>query len=327
MPIKMKNFALFVLAVMLLHQPVSAQSDDLFLKNGSRGLFIEHTTSAKENFFSIGRLYHIHPRFIASYNSLDMNKGLSLGQLLLIPLNDSNFSQQVNTGAPLFYTAGEKDNLTKISGINKVPVDKLKLWNKLTGDNVAVGKKLIVGFLIAGELAAQKEIVIKSDSPVIAKPEEKKQSEPVVKEQAALKKDDGKTNSIVNEEIKKTEPVFTKVTEEIKTTGNEEGFFKSHFAGQLKTYPVTREATVTSGIFKTLSGWKDKKYFILIDKVEPGMIVKITNPSNNKIIYAKVLYSMEGIRQNQGLDIRISNAAATALGISDTDKFIVKVNY
>ena len=64
-----------------------------------------------------------------------------------------------------------------------------------------------------------------------------------------------------------------------------------------------------------------------MDKVEPGMIVKITNPSNTKIIYAKVLYSMEGVRQNQGLDIRISNAAADALGITDTEKFIVKVNY
>ena len=61
--------------------------------------------------------------------------------------------------------------------------------------------------------------------------------------------------------------------------------------------------------------------------MEPGTIVKITNPSNNKTIYAKVLYGMEGIRQNQGLDIRISNAAADALGISDTDKFIVKVSF
>jgi hypothetical protein len=36
---------------------------------------------------------------------------------------------------------------------------------------------------------------------------------------------------------------------------------------------------------------------------------------------------MEGIRQNEGYDIRISNAAAQALEISDTEKFIVKVRY
>jgi hypothetical protein len=61
--------------------------------------------------------------------------------------------------------------------------------------------------------------------------------------------------------------------------------------------------------------------------VDPGTIVKIINPGNNKILYAKVLYNMESIRQNQGLDIRISDAAAAALAISETDKFIVKVNY
>jgi hypothetical protein len=36
---------------------------------------------------------------------------------------------------------------------------------------------------------------------------------------------------------------------------------------------------------------------------------------------------MNGIRQNEGLDIRISNAAAASLGVTETDKFIVKVNY
>jgi hypothetical protein len=36
---------------------------------------------------------------------------------------------------------------------------------------------------------------------------------------------------------------------------------------------------------------------------------------------------MSGIMQNAGYDVRISNAAASALDISDTEKFIVRVNY
>jgi hypothetical protein len=36
---------------------------------------------------------------------------------------------------------------------------------------------------------------------------------------------------------------------------------------------------------------------------------------------------MSGIRQNAGYDVRISNAAANVLELSDTDKFIVRVNY
>ena len=64
-----------------------------------------------------------------------------------------------------------------------------------------------------------------------------------------------------------------------------------------------------------------------MDNVEPGTIVRITNPDNNKAIFAKVLGEMSGLRQNQGLEVRISNAAASALNVSDTDKFIVKVSY
>ena len=60
---------------------------------------------------------------------------------------------------------------------------------------------------------------------------------------------------------------------------------------------------------------------------EQSTIVQVVNPVNNKSVYAKVLGEMSGIRQNQGLDLRISNAAATALEINEPDKFIVRVLY
>ncbi len=88
-----------------------------------------------------------------------------------------------------------------------------------------------------------------------------------------------------------------------------------------------KEETATAGIFKTASGWQDAKYYALMDGVEPGTIVRVVNPSNSKAVYAKVLGAMSGISQNKGLDVRISNAAANVLNISDTEKFIVKVNY
>ena len=96
-------------------------------------------------------------------------------------------------------------------------------------------------------------------------------------------------------------------------------------------YPLLKQKKTINplfiGIFKTTSGWQDAKYYLLIDKVLPGTIVKIINPANNKIIYAKVLGEMSGIRQNEGLNIRISNAAVAALEIPEQDKFIVKINY
>ena len=95
----------------------------------------------------------------------------------------------------------------------------------------------------------------------------------------------------------------------------------------MKAYPLSKDQTVTSGIFKITRGGKEAKYYALVDGIEPGTIIKVINPTNNKIVYAKVLGEMKGIRQNEGLDLRISDTAASALEISETDKFIVKLNY
>ena len=82
-----------------------------------------------------------------------------------------------------------------------------------------------------------------------------------------------------------------------------------------------------SGIFTTDKGWNDGKYYVLMDGVAAGTIVKISNPANNKSIYAKVLGQMRGISENEGYDVRISDSAAALLDYGNADNFTVKVTY
>ncbi|MEI9808821.1 MAG: hypothetical protein WDO16_13685 [Bacteroidota bacterium] len=53
-----------------------SQTSPLIIKSSDKGLHLDHTVIAKEGFFSIGRFYNVHPKFLADYNSLDINKGL-----------------------------------------------------------------------------------------------------------------------------------------------------------------------------------------------------------------------------------------------------------
>ena len=69
--------------------------------------------------------------------------------------------------------------------------------------------------------------------------------------------------------------------------------------------------------FKTEAGWSDYKYYILINDAPVGSIIKIT-AANGKIAYAKVLWNMGDMKENEGLVCRISNATAAALGINET---------
>jgi hypothetical protein len=331
--VKMKKLVFGFIISFLITNIALAQPRQLMLKKGDKGFYIDHSVAAHEGLFAIGRVYNAHPKAIAAYNNLDMNKGLSIGQVIHIPLTDTNFTQQDNKGIPVYYKTGEAQSLSNLSvANNKVSMQNLRDWNKLSNDNVPAGAKLIVGFLIS------------NGNPVAAVPKIAKEESPKLKEEKDIKTDPAeqkqiaKTDAVTErpkEEIKKEEPkkeepkkeeiIVTKPQVIANMSG--QGYFKSSFDQQVKTNPVSKTETVTAGIFKTSSGLQDAKFYLLIDGVQSGTIIRVINPENNKAVYAKVLGEMNGIRQNQGLNIRLSNAAASTLGITDTDKFIVKLNY
>lgn len=338
----MKKQALVLVQCLILTVGFS-QPGKLLIKSGAKGLYLQHTVAAKEGLFPLGRMYNVHPRHIAAFNNHDFNKGLSIGQLVNIPLTDTNFDQTGSKGVPLYYTVSEKESLVTISNKhNKVLLNNLRAWNNLSNNNVTAGSSLIIGFLITKEIQdrvvtiaeKKKEIPPPSVAEIRESIQEVKKTDAEVKkagtkktESELLTESSGKKEEqlVVIGEPKKITPVVA--TREEKPAESEGGFFRNHFTQQVKQSPVSKEQTLTSAIFKSINGWQDAKYYLLINGVEPGTIVKITNPVNNKVVYAKALYGMEGIRQNQGLDLRISDAAAAALAVSETDKFIVKVNY
>jgi LysM repeat protein len=318
----MKKLFLSFLVSFFTLSIISAQKSDLMLKGNEKGFYLEHKVVPKESFFSVGRLYNVSPKSIAEFNKLDINKGLFIDQKIKIPLSETNFTQKGNSGTPVYIKTKDKKKLTELSSENgNVSITNLKTWNNLSGDQVKEGTKLIVGFLNSEGMPS---ITIKN-KPVANEPVSKKEDKTFTKP----------------EEIKATETPVTKAeekpivkTEEKPVIKAEEkqgppapGYFSKTFELQMKISPVVRNETVTSGIFKTTSGWEDGKYYLLMDGVQTGTIVRIANPENNKIVFAKVLGEMAGIRQNQGYNIRISNAAAAALKIQEDDKFIVTINY
>jgi len=332
-PVSMKKFVAFLSFLFVQAMILQAQKGDLVVKNSDNGLYLDHKVAAKETYYSLGRLYNLHPRSIASFNKLDMNKGLNIDQKIRIPLLDTNFTQQGNSGTPVYYRVGENEGLLTVSKKNNnVLLADIRSWNNLTSDVLKKDAKLIIGFLQSKEMRSitisgapkKEELVVKTEAnPVQPDP-------PVVNTEDITKKEEKKIaeaeeKAEKKEEKKDSPPV--KIRDIRKPPVEGQGYFKSHFEQQVKEAPVSKDETVTAGIFKTTSGWEDAKYYLLIDKLQPGTIVKIVNPSNNKAVFAKVLGEMAGIRQNEGYNIRISNAAAAALEITEQDKFVVKVNY
>lgn len=313
---------------------VAAQNKILLVQGTAPGCYLLHTVQPKENYYSIGRLYNLSPKDIAPFNNLSIDKGLNLHQTIKVPLLAGNFVQNKVADAdeslvPVYHLVQDKEGLYKISAqYNKVPIDKIKQWNNLRSDAVASGSKLIVGFLkvktALSALSSGTKTVPEVQQPVEEKPVE---TQPVVVKEPVKKTPEPKQPT-VPEPVKKTpEPQQTPVQEPVKepvvkTTPTEinvpvnapvgpGGWFKSEFEKQPSA--KAQQEAGTAAIFKSNSG-SDGRYYCFHNTAATGSIVKITSNSTGKSVYAKVLDVIPDIKQNTGLVICISNAAAIELG-------------
>jgi LysM repeat protein len=323
-----KLFAVFIVA--LFFYGTSAAQDKLLVAEGTApNLYLIHTVAPKENYYSVGRMYNVSPKDLAPYNDLTFEKGFSMGQTIKIPLGTNNFSQgeapkENEVLIPVYHIVHAKEGLYRISvNYNKVPLDVLKKWNKLSGDAVSNGTKLIVGYLKVSKdqspLASQSVKVIPSDI-AIKKPDEKKETAKKQEKEKVTEPLPKEEKQIVKE--KEATDIPVKQNSTINFNG---GKFKSLYSEQSKNSTSTNEFGVAA-IFKTTSGWQDGKYYCFHNTAEPGTIIKVTNNANGKSIYAKVLDAIPDIKQNTGLLLRISNSAAEELGVSDT-KFDCAISY
>jgi murein DD-endopeptidase MepM/ murein hydrolase activator NlpD len=298
-----------------------------------------HTVGPKESLFSIGRLYNVHPRELAEFNNISFENGVKIGQVLKIPSvkkmqplkeqtantvpveKDPNANKttvitttkttitQDNTGKPIYHLVQKGETLTMICAKNgNVKKSDVIKWNKLNADGaIQLGAKLIVGY--SKNTDTKKEEI---KPPVVRKETTPVKSEEKTEKTEAVTKKEEPANPVTNT---KTE---TKVVEPKDFEG---GQFKSQFTNQ-----SSNTESGNAAIFKSTSGLDDGKYYCLHNSAPAGTIIKITNTQNQKIIYAKVLDVIPDLKQNKGILIRLSNAAASQLGATD-ETFNVMLNY
>lgn len=322
-----------LIAVLSVALSTSLKAQQLMVQGAAPKLHLVHTVTAKETWYSIGRLYNISPKELAPYNNLKMDAPLSIGQSLKVPLQAINFSQDGSKAGdevlvPVYHTVQEKEWMYRISqNFNKVPVEKLEQWNKLTNNDIRPGMQLIVGYLKvkAGQsaLASSAKTVQPTAQPPVAV--NKPATTPAGDAQPE-KKEVPQKDAPQKEVVDKAEPVANKpVVTESKPVSNRNidyngGYFRQQYGASGKA------ASGIAGVFKSTSGWQDGKYYALMNNVPVGTIIKIDHPLTRKSVYAKVLGQLPDMKESSGLAIRLSDAAAAELG-AGAIKFNVEVSY
>jgi LysM repeat protein len=212
----MKNIVLLSVIILTTTILQAQTNETLLIKSGDKGLYVDHKTTPKENFYSMGRVFNVHPKHIALFNGLEMSKGLSLGQNVKIPLSDTNFTQKTDKGIPIYYVTGNGETLYRVSTNNKnVLMENLRKWNHLSSDKLANGTKLIVGYLTTSETQALAVIAPSQKTETATKPvqENKSVAKTEVVNKPEQKKEDAKSSEVKNEAINKPEQKKVEATQ------------------------------------------------------------------------------------------------------------------
>lgn len=306
----MSKFYFILLLVSFFTISVMAQ-DKIIVYGQSPKLYIWHTVASKENLYSISSAYYLSTKIVAKQNQLKEKSILKPGKKIKIPLNKKNFTQssKINNSnvLPLYYIVHKKESLLMVAKKNgNLSIDLLKNWNRLNSTKIKPSQKIIIGFLMKkGETSAIIEIDktnqdfnIKSDNGYDI------QEEPKFDIQIVTSKVD---TAVVNELMNNSENA---------EAFEDEGFFVDSFPIANK-YNQQYNRTGRVATFKSTSGWADKKYFVLMNDLPIGTIVRVTNLDNNRSICAKVIGGLPAIKSNNNLLIRVSSAAAHTLKIID----------
>lgn len=325
---------LFSVTLCLLSLSIFAQPGPFVIKRSGTVMLIEHKVLPKENWYSVGRIYMISPREIASFNGLSIDKGLGIGQVLEIPLTKSNFSQLIDAsadGVPVVHIVQPKEALFRLASNYQVDVSVLKKWNGLKKDQVNVGFKLIVGYIRSVAIAQAQS----PDQPI--ENQVKVESSPVVIPTSSIvskqEKEPTRIPSAVSvpqrtvtstaEKAAQSVPVST--TPELKDNGV--GQFFELFNIQSNEGSIKNLDQPAYGIFKSTSGWQDGKYYVLMNNVVPGTAVRIIAAQTGKEIYAKVLAPVPAGKESEGMALRISSASAAALNLGEATNGNLKISW
>ncbi len=297
---------------------------------------VQHTIQTGESLSALAKQYNTTVGDIMRLNQMNADSKLIIGQIVKIPTVQVKVVPPVqpvqkrvdtimsNNGKGYsYYTVVKGDNLYRISKTYKVSEAQLMAWNNMPDNVVKIGQNLIVAMgVLTSAPAETKPVVV--NPPVVkeAKPAEKFPSTPVV---INTPKD-----TVAATVVKPVAPVQVTNTELIPINGTEkfidaEGFFARYFDRKRKS---DNGFNTESATFNSTSGWNDKKYYVLINDVAQGTIVRIT--ANGKSVCAKVLGPLpnmpSGIKEDPSIKVRITNAAANILGV-DASKFSIQINY
>jgi len=284
-----------------------------------------YKVKAKETWSSISRKNKVSVAFLMTVNNGIDN--LKVGQIINIPVEEGSLRSEIPTTTvqpedhaitskyrvPVHHTIKKGETLYKISKFYNQPLDQLKSWNQLQGNELKVGQKLVVNYIYQYRKAAETENIGNSAE----------QPDPAVKSQASI---DVKLPE--TQESAVSQPAEKLVA---STENNPVGYYDDRLlsgsVSKSSTGRMIRQMNETGVASWIMDGEVNQnKYYALHRYAPVGTIVKVTNRMNGKYVFVKVVGLLPDTGDNKNLIIKISQAASNKINVLDS-RFQAELSY
>jgi LysM repeat protein len=325
--LKYKTGIVFSLLLLLCSSAQAYSPDSLRVRwiNGKK--FVLHKVAPKETYSSLSRRYKVT---IADLQKANPGvEVLKIGQIVNVPVVSSSdveptAEEPVRTVAPpkqKTHRVAKGETLFRIAKMYGMTLDELKELNGISGSNVGIGQVLKVRN--AGEDNATIPDSKPVDIPVVqpakaepkAVPPTRKADEPAPLVKVAPVEPGPKTDTA-------TAP--TELPKVYSNPGTSRTVVEEKDAKSGTVVDRITEVGVASWMAET--DVNQSKFYALHRTAPVGTIIKVTNRMNNNSVFVKVVGPLPDTGDNDGVIIKITQAAAQRIGAID-QKFTAELSY
>jgi LysM repeat protein len=286
----------FLLSLFLLwHHAADAQTqkkDSFFVVVKEDRFFVRHLVKKNETVMGVAVNYKVPAIVFSQNNEMALQETPKPGKPVLIPLGNYNFFKKEpanpEKARPLYYRVKQGDRLSDVSRYGSVNENLLRDWNRIDDDS-KLQAVLMVGWVSYTPPGSQNETTMdmgeESSKPVGMLPTG---GQPL---QGAA----GSTTDTA-EAPSRLEQMYDYQTSN--------GTMVIDLAGTVVFY--TAQTTVSSGMLYGFS-----------NDVPKGKVVKITNTSNGKFAFVRILGPLPATKQYYNAKLGVDSRAKTELGIRD----------
>jgi LysM repeat protein len=283
-----------------------------------------HITQQGESIFNLSRLYSCLPATLARLNNLNYDSALHINQAIKIPLGFNNFNQSEQAeGIRVFHKVAKGETMYGLSRKYAVPMAIFKNWNSLTGDTLKLEQLYTIGFIEKSKTVPQDVKVKPAPTP---KPVIPHATKPLTIDTVTFVKPITQKPRATDTVVPKPISSNTNFVLPSTDTSRIENNFKELYMVQSRNNKDTAQVRGACLSFPSNNTNASNKYFVFFNNAPKGTIVKLKNIFNQKVIYAKVLGPLPGLKDDVKAVAKIDESARNALGFKER-KFWIEISY